>query len=404
MPRSLSTFQRYLVVVLCAIVHGLNHSFAASLVPLYEQMRADFGLLNVAPVTLLFTISAVVYCITSLPYGYLADRMSRKWLVAGGMFAYSLAFLALAFSESYGAAMLWLIVGGVAGGSFHPPANALVAGMLPERVGLAMGISGMGSALGFFLGPQVGGWLGEMHGWRYSCLMFSLAGFFMSAVFAVFGRDAPGDDVQRSGQNVFRFHRMLVVLLVVLGVVFSMRDFSGWGSNTLTSLYMLRALDFSESRTGLYLGLINLAGLAAMPLLGRLSDLGKRGYWVTGTLLMCGVFVSLIPRWPAQLLPLGLMIFGFWLSGSICVVDAAIAETVPPYARGRMFGLVMTFGGVVVGNAPFVMGLLVDHMGEGAELAQTYFPVYAVLGLIFCAPAFGIPLVLRLVRRLSAEQ
>ena len=95
------------------------------------------------------------------------------------------AFVALGLAPSYAAALLCLVIAGLAGGAYHPPATALLTGLYPERQGRAIGLAGMGAGAGFFIGPFYGGLRGEVAGWRAPCLELGLAGLAVAILFAL---------------------------------------------------------------------------------------------------------------------------------------------------------------------------------------------------------------------------
>ena len=58
------------------------------------------------------------------------------------------------------------VAAGLFGTLFHPAANALVCAHYPRHPGLAIGLLGVGSGLGFFAGPQYAGWRAESAAWQ----------------------------------------------------------------------------------------------------------------------------------------------------------------------------------------------------------------------------------------------
>jgi MFS family permease len=67
-----------------------------------------------------------------------------------------------------------------------------------------------------------------------------------------------------------------------------------------------------------------------------------------------------------------IFISGFTLLSTVPVIDAAAADVVPPAVRGRLFGVMMTFGIMFGAVSPYCMGLIHD-------LAGGYFWAYLLL-------------------------
>ena len=128
---------------------------------------------------------ALVYALITaslyLPCGRLSDLLGLGKLFLGGFILYSISSLAAGFSQS--SVQLVLCRAFQAAGSALIMANnfALVTALFPpEERGRAMGIAGGTiSALGYSLGPVVGGLLTHAFGWR--------ANFFLSGSLALIG-------------------------------------------------------------------------------------------------------------------------------------------------------------------------------------------------------------------------
>jgi len=391
--------QRRTTLVLCAVLHAFTHLYTSVLPPLYYQITRDLGLSGVSLVTLLATAQSLAYCSAGRPLGFLADRFSRKGLMLAGLTLNAAAFIALGLAPSYAAALLCLVVAGVAGGFYHPPANALLAGLYPGRQGKAIGFAGMGAGFGFFLGPVYGGWRGQVAGWRAPCVELGLAGLAVAVLFALLASDAP-----RASKTAARAAGATFLgYFVLLSLGFGLRDFAGMGFTSFTALFLPQAHGFDTRTTGLYLGLMSLAAIAANPIFGSASDGRHRLRWAAGILAAAAVGAAAFPWLPKPLVLLGLLWFGFFLLASYPVTEAAISEVVPDRLRGRAFGVFLTSGGLLSSSAPWVMGMVKDHAIGTTTGAAAFRPAYAGLGvMMFLAIVVALPLLRWVRRELSA--
>jgi MFS transporter, FSR family, fosmidomycin resistance protein len=93
--------------------------------------------------------------VSQLGFGALADRWKPRALILGGplVAVLILSFVGLASSAWMLGAIL--VVGGLGGAAFHPPAAALVYRIADHRKGLAMSAHISGGSLGFALAPLV---------------------------------------------------------------------------------------------------------------------------------------------------------------------------------------------------------------------------------------------------------
>src|SRR2546422_3341244 len=152
---------------LTGTLHLFTHLYQVALLPLYLRIQQDLKLNSVEQATLLVTVMGVAYFLPSYPLGALADRFSRKKLLALGLAINALGFVGLSLAPTYALALLSLILAGFGGSFYHPAATALIARLFPEARGRALGLAGIGASVGFFLGPMYCGWRAGISGrWR----------------------------------------------------------------------------------------------------------------------------------------------------------------------------------------------------------------------------------------------
>src|ERR1043166_9442851 len=143
---------------LVGALHACTHLYHVALIPLYLLIQRDFGFASVGQATSLVTVMMLAYFLPSYPIGVLADRLSRKKLLGGGLAINGLGYVALALSPNYSCALVSVIVAGIGGSFFHPAATAVVARLFPVGTGKALGLIGVGASVGFFAGPLFSGW------------------------------------------------------------------------------------------------------------------------------------------------------------------------------------------------------------------------------------------------------
>src|SRR5687768_6849026 len=148
-------------LALTTLLHAFTHAYGTMLVPLYLLMRDDLRVGGVKWIAAIVTVYGVVYCLLSYTSGILADRFNRKVLLAVGLAGNALAILLMGCTQNYAALLCLGVMAGVFGSLFHPTANALIPAHYPKNLGLAIGMMGIGSGLGFFVGPQYAGWRAE---------------------------------------------------------------------------------------------------------------------------------------------------------------------------------------------------------------------------------------------------
>ena len=367
-----SPHNKRLSLLLCAVLHGLNHALQLLLPPLYLAIRDDLGLSGLSRVMLLGTVYFVTYAASGIPYGFLSDRFNKKTILVFGTLVNSLAFLIAASTHSYPVFVTAMILGGIGGGSYHPVANALIANLFRGAIGRAYGLIGVGASLGLFLGPSASGYLGQAFGWKTSCIVFALFGCMVAVAF---GLIMPQEEPEPSpeGHVTLPVRSFLVALLPVI-LVFGMRDFCLYGTMYLTPTLAQMDLGLSQKAAGMLLGLMSLTGVVSQPLSGALSDRFGRRKMIAIFLALSGATVSVFPYMDSiTVFPLAFLA-GFMLLGTVPMIDAAAADIMPPSVRGRLFGILMTLGIMFGAVSPYMAGVIHDLTGG-------YPFVYLIIGV-----------------------
>src|SRR5688500_3333292 len=223
-------FRSHLTLVLCTILHAFTHAYGTLLVPLYLLMVSDLRLRGVSYASAVVTVYGIVYCLGSYGAGVMADRYNRKALLGIGLLGNALAITAMGLTRQYELIMLFGVLAGVFGTLFHPAANALVPAHYPKSPGMAIGLLGVGSGLGFFAGPQYAGWraqtaqwsFAEVANWQRPLVEAGIAGIIVGIVFLFVAREAHG---RKNGQPSQPLGAKLRNQIIRLSAVMGCRDF-----------------------------------------------------------------------------------------------------------------------------------------------------------------------------------
>ncbi len=118
---------------------------------------------------LLPTAFLASYMIFSPVFGWLADRVNRWWIIAGGVIVWSLASGASGLATSFGMLLTTRLFVGIGEAAYGPAAPTLLADMYPlgkraRVLSLFYLAIPVGSAMGYLLG----GIIAERWDWRYA--------------------------------------------------------------------------------------------------------------------------------------------------------------------------------------------------------------------------------------------
>src|SRR5258708_19937915 len=116
---------------LSGALHAFTHLYHVALLPLYLLIQKDFQLRSKDAATLLVTMLMLAYFVPSYLMGVLADKVSRKKLLAWGLVINAAGFVGLAVAPGYRWAIASVLVAGFGGSFYHPAARARGSPLLP---------------------------------------------------------------------------------------------------------------------------------------------------------------------------------------------------------------------------------------------------------------------------------
>ena len=132
-----------------------------------EQVKKEFTL-DDTKVGWLTTAFMLGYFLTSPFFGYFGDRMARKWLIALGIFVWSLGTVLTGFANSYWEVVFYRVMVGVGEASYATLSPGLLSDAFgPERRNNAFTIFYVAIPIGAALGAIIGSWIGAHYGWHH---------------------------------------------------------------------------------------------------------------------------------------------------------------------------------------------------------------------------------------------
>jgi MFS family permease len=241
---------------------------------LVVPIKADLGVSDAAMGLLLGIAFAIFYTLMGLPIGWLADRFSRRGIIAIGVFLWSLATAACGLASSFFQLFIARIGVGVGEAALSPSAYSMIADYFPrEKLGRALGVFVSGAFFGAGLAFLVGGaalavvinignvelpLVGVVKPWQLTFFIVGLPGL------AVAGWMMTVQEPARRGLSnkpiatteVFRFMRAEWRLFVTHFVGFSLLSLVIVVVLTWGPTLFVRVHGFSQPEVGLKLGLI----------------------------------------------------------------------------------------------------------------------------------------------------
>ena len=161
------------------LLNYMDRWVAASAGPSIEK---DLGISD-PQFGLLGTAFLLVYAIAALPFGYWADRGTRKHVIAVGVAIWSVATLFTGFARTFAQLFISRAVVGVGEAGYYPAGTSLLSDYFPkEQRSRVAAIWGAGSTVGIAIGFAGGGFIAEKYGWPKAFFVAAIPGLILAAL------------------------------------------------------------------------------------------------------------------------------------------------------------------------------------------------------------------------------
>ena len=392
---------RYTVLALMWLVYGCFYLNRLNFAPVIPLIMEDLKLSH-TQVGLISTFFFAFHAAAQFPAGYLSDILGpRKIITLGGVTS---ALANLFFSA--GSSLFYLIgfqsLNGLGQGGGWGPSVKLLNNWFPESErGRALGTYVTCVCIFSVLVYALAGYLGKTFGWRAAFWTLPIILLSVLFVYWVVVADYPdGNSVQSfqyrppepAEKSPGNRNRLIVILsnrdmrMACLG--FSCLNYIRYGILIWLPAYLYETYGLSVVTASLLAGVYPMAGLAASPVGGYLSDVtfgGRRK-----PLLLIGlsfVLLSTIFLASADRLEWAMILIvsvGFFEQLIAPLFFALELDLLPPELAGTGAGFLEAGGHLGSMCAIFFSGLLVDVFGS-------YNPVFLVLGIV---AAIGVAIIL----------
>lgn len=184
-PKPLTGPQRYMFALL-AVVYACHIIDRTIILVLLEPIKHEFNLNDSQLALLSGFIFAVGTLLAAFPIATLADRRSRKLLLAICVAAWSGMTLLCGFATGFMSLLLLRFGVGATEAGLQPTSLSLVAdATTPGQRAKAVAIVHVGLSVGLIVGFVVGGWAAAHLGWRHALILVGGPGLVLAFVVAL---------------------------------------------------------------------------------------------------------------------------------------------------------------------------------------------------------------------------
>jgi MFS family permease len=413
------------VVAILIVTAVLSYTDRQVLSLLVDPLRADLHISDTQVSLLMGTAFAVIYGLTGIPLGRLADRISRRNLILAGVSVWSVGTIGCGLSQNFAEIFASRIVVGMGEAALAPAAISLISDYFPPSLrGTAVGFFLSGIAIGAGAAILIGG--SVLHGvqlglladtplaglapWRMVFLVIGAPGLLWALVILVIrepvrranevlettGAD-PGPDRGSGGAdanaNASTWVSVVPIYLVLAAASFADNAVGAWAPTLL-----IRQFHRDAAQVGIELGLLLAVGYGGGVLIGGvLADRAALTGGPTRKLRLClAVALLILPvsllmnASGFELVLAGIPLY-FALSGSVTAVGfSAILDVIPNRSRGLAMAISFFLNVALgAGLGPTAVALAGAHLfsaaqGLGPPLIATVAGGYLIALLALC--------------------
>jgi FSR family fosmidomycin resistance protein-like MFS transporter len=369
-------------VLVLAGTHFLVDGFGNILAPLLPLLILNLNLSLAAAGTLQMCFQ-LANSVAQLGFGHIADRW-RPWLllVAGPVLCVSTITM-IGLAPDPVTLALVLVVGGLGGAAFHPPAAALVHRLSGAQRGMAMSTHITSGTVGQAMAPLVFAPFVQAFGLSATPLLMIPA---LVLVIVLLRRIPRFDRLQEHHEaGGFAALRPYARPLTLLYFIVVLRTLTAMSFSTFVPVLLTRrGLSLAQAGTAvsIYLMAVGLGGFIGGPSADRF---GPRRVIILS--LICSVpFLMIAPLlhgWPFVIV----LAAGGFLLQSTLPVNVTYAQVIAPISAATVSSLMMGFAWGTGGLSVPLVGLMADRFGiERALIVLSVLPLAAAL-LAFLLPS-----------------
>jgi MFS family permease len=403
------------VVFLLTLASTLSFIDRQILNVMIGPIKRDLGGLSDTEISLIIGLAfSAVYSLTTLPLARIADRYSRRNVVAAGIFSWSLMTALAGMANSF-----WALFGarmgvGVGEASLGPATQSILADYFEQhRLPLAYGIVAAAPFIGTGLANIVGGPLidylearplivmpvfGEMYSWQTVLVVVGLPGILLTLLmFTIKEPKREGASADRtegySYRELWQFCLSRRKYLTYHFIAYLCLSIQGFAFLTWIVEFFVRIHGWTRTEIGLTYGSIAL-------IVGIMGSIGAgyyAGYWLAkgradapmrlafyGTIGL-GPLAVIMPLVSSDWLAIAIIIpITFFMAMPPGLSNAALQAISPNRLRGQMIAVYLicvSFLSYLF--APLIIGLMNDYVfgredAIGLSLASLAFVNYAI--------------------------
>ncbi len=396
-PEQKTTLYAWYVLLLLFTVYVLNFADRILLVSLFTSVKKEFALSNFETALLGTTAFVLFYTILGLPFGKLADSVSRTKLIAAGLTVWSFFSGVSGMTENFWQLFLCRVMVGVGEATLGPAALSLLSDYFPPKMRATVqaiyssAIAG-GTALSFFAGTAIDATLG----WRWAFYLIGFSGIPVAVLVLLLREPTRGVLEQHNPMSaaqwtaLFKLPTLWLHHMGYAGLAVAANSLTIW-----LPTYFVTAFGMAKTDVGFMVALyVILGGLGGTILGGAGADELRKRQNGGRLLLMSVIALASAALWAlflltenllaAQLLYFALMSASLaWLGPAAADVHDIVGTSLRGIGIALYFFVVNIIG---YGVAPPIVGALSDALSPQGAVAALRTALF-VCPIVLCISA-----------------
>lgn len=393
---------RWYALILLSLVYALSNLDRYLLGILLPFIKAEMELSDTLLGLLTGAAFAIFYATLGLPIARLADRYSRKLIIAVSLGIFSVMTALCGLAGSFATLFAARVGVGIGEAGTSPASYSIISDQFePERRSTAMAILSMGASVGLLLGFTAGGIIAASYGWRWAFLAAGIPGVILTLVIAMTLREPKRGEVDGAevsappSESTWQALTLLLSIPSYRNLVIGMAlvQFAGTGLlNWLPSL-LDRSYDLPPEQSGLPIALVVIvAGIVGTFLIGGLltDRLARKSLrWVPRVAAFGALVMSVGAAAVAVAPTLPILFAAYLLSavGSLCFLAPSLTMTqtlAPVHLRATSGALALMIANL------FGLGLGAPTIGLASDLLGPSMGTGSLAAALLLVPVAGL--------------
>ncbi len=360
---------RWVIVGTSAVMLAFGIGFIANgLSVFFKPLYVEFGWER-GSVSLIYFAGVMGLALGGIVMGYVADRVATRWISLFGAIVLGLCLLLAARADSlWQFHVLFFVAGFLGAGSFFAPLVANVGNWFKANVGLALGITSAGQALGQGGVPYGAALLIGAFGWRDALSVMAVIALLVLIPLALLTRQPPRSTTAATGEaetddgSPVPLSTNAVVVWLSVAVVFCCFCMSVPLIH-LVPLIQDRGVPLDDAASVIFLMLmVAVAGRVAF---GKLADMiGPMRAYLTASCWQTLLVFFFIQLGILDAFYIFAIVYGFGYAGVMTGVIVCVRALTPVTRRASALGIVTMAAWIGHGIGGYQGGFFFDLMGN----------------------------------------